>query len=144
MTNFVQITPNPETNQVITQSSNDPEFGYVRVESKTTTFENGWVRIATRSALIRGKVEDLKVFEGLKQIPGKILVKESLEPAYDGQAPKINPQTGEVLTNAGRPIYRQTFFTQNMNDTDLFISHDTVAVPKTVGANGADSADNGI
>lgn len=140
MTNFVQITPNPETNQVITQSTNNPEYGYVRVESKTTTFENGWIRTATRSALIRGKVDELKPLEGLKQLPGKIVVKESLTPAYDGQDPKINPQTGEVLTKGGSPIYRQTFFTQNPAETDIFVAHDTVAVPVATGA----SANNGI
>lgn len=45
---------------------------------------------------------------GLKMgsvVPFDILVEEKTVPAYEGQTPKINPVTGEVITHQGMPVY---------------------------------------
>ena len=38
-------------------------------------------------------------------LPLDILSEEKTIPAYDGQAAKINPSTGEVITDKGLPVY---------------------------------------
>lgn len=43
-----------------------------------------------------------------------------------GFQPKINPQTGEILTKAGQTIYRKVSLT-DLNEPDTYVEHDTVA-----------------
>ncbi len=52
---------------------------------------------------------------------GKIIVKESLEPFYEGQAPKMNPITEEYIYCNGRHIYRTTEFTTNLEAQDQLV-----------------------
>ena len=51
---------------------------------------------------------------------------ETADGSLGEQEPKINPQTGEVLTKGGLPIYRNSRLTLNMEETDVFIVHDKV------------------
>jgi len=114
---------------VIGVSTNNPEYGYLRVEQTTTQInDEGWLRNVKRSALIKGKVEDL-MGTGYKegtQIPGKIVVRESLEP-FNPVNPdrdlKIAGDTGVICRIDDQPIYRQTFFTSNLNAFDELITH---------------------
>lgn len=126
----VQITKNEEGKKVIS-STNNPEYGYVRVESESTSFQNGWIRKDKRSALIRGKVADLKVLEGMTNLPGQIVIKESTSPTWEGHKPKINPSTGVVVKHKGSPVYREYVFTQNMEETDVFLSSDVAEIKNT-------------
>jgi len=82
-------------------------------------------RIATirlQVALAKSLVEKGLLKNG-KELPiqGKIIIRESFEPFYEGQQVKINPSTGEVILYMKRPIYRQSIFTSNMNERDMFI-----------------------
>ncbi len=114
---------------VIGISKNNPEYGYVRVEQNVVSFNNeGWMRSSTRSALIKGKVEDLVAF-GFKEnqtLLGKIVVKESLTP-FNTENPdrdlKLAGDTGVVCRLDDQPIYRQSFYTQDENAIDELISH---------------------
>lgn len=126
MNNQVKVTA--KDGKVVIASENKPEFGYIRVESKHTTFEDGWLQEQNRSALIRGKVEGLNklgLVEG-KSIMGKIYVKESLTPFGPSQNPKINPETGATITHNGSPVYRESYFTADMNKADELLSSDKV------------------
>ena len=80
--NKVNVTADDMGN-VINQSKNSPDYGYVRLEQNRVTLgNNGWVKNTKLTALLQGKVEDLQALE-LKsdsQLSGKILVKEQLEP----------------------------------------------------------------
>jgi hypothetical protein len=38
-------------------------------------------------------------------LPLDILSEEKTVPAYDGQSPKVNPSTGEIITYQGLPVY---------------------------------------
>jgi len=115
---------------VITVSENNPEYGYVRVEQVVTQIDQrGWLKNVKRSTLIKGKVEDL-VASGFKngtEIPGKIVVIESLSP-FNPENPekdlKIAGDTGIVCRIDDQPIYRQTFFTPDVNAQDQLIMHD--------------------
>jgi len=115
---------------VIGVSQNNPEYGYVRVEQSVTQIsEAGWLKPVKRSALIKGKVEDLAeagFVEG-HELSGKIIVKESLT-AFNPENPdrdlKIAGVTGVVCTIDDQPIYRQTFYTSNQEAYDDLITHD--------------------
>lgn len=52
-----------------------------------------------------------------------IQVKESTEPFYDGQNPKIDPSTDEVLLKDGEAIYRQSELTLEAGAEDELIQY---------------------
>lgn len=118
-----------QNGNVIGVSENNPEYGYVRVE-QTGSFINdqGWLRISRRSALIKGLVKDLVEtgFSAGQEIPGKIVVIESLTP-FNSENPerdlKIAGDTGVICRYDDQPIYRQSFYTSNMDANDQFIVH---------------------
>lgn len=125
----VRVTADINGN-VIGVSQNNPEYGYVRVEQSVTQIsEAGWLKPVKRSALIKGKVEDLAQagFVDGFELSGKIIVKESLTP-FNPENPdkdlKIAGQTGVVCRIDDQPIYRQTFFTSNQEAYDELITHD--------------------
>ena len=78
-------------------------------------------------------------------MPCKIVVDETFEQrsweSSDGtigeQEPKINPQTGEVLTSGGQAIYRNSRLTLDMDELDEFIAHDKVSAQATTTASAA-------
>ena len=131
MQNFVNVIGD-EMGNVITPSSNNDEYGYVRVEQKAATINTeGWVKVSKRSAIIKGKIEDLKQFgfQKDKTIPGKIIVKESFVPFNI-----INPErdlkyagdTGVVCRVDDQPIYRKTVYSTSSNATDITIQHTNI------------------
>lgn len=128
MDNKVVVTADQNGN-VIGVSQNNPEYGYIRIEQQATQInEQGWLRRVKRSALIKGKVEDLiscNYKEG-QSINGKIVVVESFTP-FNTINPdrdlKIAGETGVICRVNDQPIYRQTFFTTNENAIDELITH---------------------
>lgn len=128
MSNKVLVAADKNGN-VIGVSTNNPDYGYFRVEQQATQIDdNGWLRNAKRSALIKGKVEDLMAAgytEGT-ELPGKIVVRESLQP-FNPNNPdrdlKIAGDTGVICRIDDEPIYRQTFYTSNLNAYDELITH---------------------
>ena len=131
--NKVTVAAHPETGNVITPSANNEEYGTVRVDSIETTFKNGFMNKAKRSAFIRGRqvdLESLNLKEGSK-MNGKIIKMEQHTPFFDGQDPKINPTTGEVVLTDGKETYLQFEFTDSQEATDRFIYADEV-VEETV------------
>lgn len=140
---------NANPNQIVGVSTNNPEYGYIRVESATVQMNNGWLNSVTRSALIKGKTADLKKYaENLSigtELPGKIVVKESLTPFYEGQQPKRNGNSADSVVlfkrvdGVEKPIYRTTEYTMDMTVQDEMISHDNVlsGTAKAITANAA-------
>ena len=129
MSNKVKVTGD-EFGNVINVSENNPEYGYVRVEQQVNVVsEDGWFRPTKRSTLLKGKVEDLKngqFFVG-QELPGKIIVKESLTPFNPNnpdQHLKIAGETGIICRIDDQPIYRDTFYTMNPEAQDILIMHD--------------------
>lgn len=122
------VKANPNTNLIITPSTKSPEWGTIRLECTALEATNGMLNSRKRVAFLRAKIEDLESL-ALKDnmvfpLQGRIVVKESTTPFYDGQAPKINPSTGEILNSGGAPIYRITEFTSNLSEQDVFLAHD--------------------
>ena len=112
--------------------SNNPEFGYIRVEQVKNVFDdNGFMKRATLSALIHGTVNDLEEsnYYAGQELDGKIVITEALEP-FNEKNPlksiKEAGKTGIVCTYGGLPIHRKTIYTENMAMQDTYIKHDNV------------------
>lgn len=128
MSNKVTVTADAQ-GSIITVSQNNPEFGYVRVEQNVTQIDQrGWLKNVKRSTLIKGRVTDLSTagFKSGSQLPGKIIVMESLAP-FNTENPerdlKIAGDSGIVCRIDDQPIYRQTFYTPDPNAQDELIMH---------------------
>lgn len=131
MESKVKITGD-ELGNVIHQSVNNPEYGYVRVEQVRSMYDdNGFLRRRVVSALIQGSMEDLKQ-EGYylgQELPGKIVIIESLNPTNKKDHTKnikTAGNTGVVCKVSGKPIYRKTIYTIISNLTDELVKHDNV------------------
>jgi hypothetical protein len=143
-------TASNSSTEIIGVSTNNPDFGYIRVEANDgLSFGNGgWLNARSKSALIKGKVADLQMFVRKNnvttgyEIPGQIVVSERAGmPFYEGQQPKRAGVDGEVLyvTRNGEklPIYRQTEFTMDTTRKDELVQHENAlsAAAKTIVAN---------
>lgn len=135
MSNTVKVTTcKNDSTELIGVSINNPDFGYIRIESTDVVqfTTGGWLNSNKRSTLIKGKIADLTAWvknNGIKvgsEFVGKIVVKEQLMPFYEGQDPKRAGADGEILHKDGQPIYRQTEFTLDSTMQDTLIQHDNV------------------
>jgi hypothetical protein len=132
MNSKVVVLADEATQAVVNVSTNNPEYGYIRVQQiRTMIDDNGFLRRKPVSALIPGTLAELKdsgFFAG-QQLDGKIVVEESLEP-FNEKTPerdlKIAGETGVVCTLGGLPIYRRTKFSFDGNGSDTLIKHDNV------------------
>jgi hypothetical protein len=114
---------------VVRQSSTNSEFGHVRLQQTRVTFGNGgWVKKSNISTLLHGKLEDLQELglESMNSLPGKIVIKEQLEP-FSKTDPdrdyKKAGETGIICCVDGQPIYRKTFFVADTTAEDVLIAH---------------------
>ena len=114
---------------VIRQSSNNSEYGYVRLQQDRVTFgNNGWVKKSNVSTLLHGKLEDLQSLnlEAGGTLPGKLIIRESLEPFSKNDPDrdmKYAGETGIVCCVDGQPIYRKAMFTADATAQDVLIAH---------------------
>ena len=120
-----------EFGNVIRVSQNNPEYGFVRVEQDAVEVSNGWVRRKVRSSIVPGLVSDLKAigWKANQLLEGKITVKESLEPIMQSNPAfgvKRAGQDGPICLFEDQAIYRRTYYTMDVNDTDTFIQHTNV------------------
>lgn len=116
-----------ENGNIIVQSKNNPEYGYIKLEQEAPTFRQEWLSFNRRFAIIKGKITDLQKlnYENGTEIPGKIVIIESLRPFNEESDRdfKIAGNTGVICRVDDEPIYRKTFYTTNLNDQDILIQH---------------------
>ena len=131
MNSKVIVTADATTNSVVNTSEN-PEWGYIRVEQiRTMIDDNGFLKRKSVSAIVPGLLSDLQAsgFFAGQQLDGKIVVEESLEP-FNKKTPerdlKIAGETGIVCTLGGLPIYRRTKYSLDGSTQDSLIKHDNV------------------
>jgi hypothetical protein len=129
MQNSVNIQADDMGN-VIRQSDPKSEYGFIRlVQSKPVISPTGWFSPKNLSALILGKVEELKEggFKANQKLSGNIVIIEQLEP-FNNNDPdrdyKYAGDTGIVCCVDGQPIYRKTFFAADLSKADVLIAHD--------------------
>jgi hypothetical protein len=131
MSSKVVVLADATTKSVI-NLSNNPEFGFIRVEQSVNQYDdNGFLRRKKLSAIISGPISDLQdagYYEG-QLLDGKIIVQEAMEP-FNGKNPerdlKVAGSTGIVCRVEGAPVYRRTLYTEKQNLTDSFIAHTNV------------------
>ena len=131
--NKVNIMADDHGNK-IRVSSNNPEFGFIRLQQDTTTIgTNNWLKAQSRSTLVHGKVEELEAsFSGIDHLPGQLIIREQIT-AFNNTDPDrdlkmagdtgvickaVDTETGEVV-----PIYRKTFFDPTMKMVDTLVPH---------------------
>lgn len=126
---YVVVTADASHNVI--NISENPEYGYIRLRQETVKIgKGGWLRLENRTALLHGTVQDLvKVnYQENQKLPGKIVVKEAFTP-FNEKNPdrdlKIAGKTGIILKVDDQPIYRQTYFTTDLSETDELIQHDS-------------------
>jgi hypothetical protein len=114
---------------VIIPSKNNAEWGHIRVtQNRMVVDDGGFARMKPLSALIIGKITDLKGFGYKKdqEIEGRIIFKESLEP-FNTKDPerdyKKAGKTGIVCCQDGAPIYRKNFYKQDAESSDVCVEH---------------------
>lgn len=141
MNSKVIVLSDETTGAVVNVSSNNAEYGYIRVQQvRTMIDDNGFLRRKPVSALIPGTVSELKDsgFFASQQLDGKIIVEESLEP-FNEKTPerdlKVAGETGIVCTLGGLPIYRRTKFSFDATGADTLIKHDNVEQLRAAFAN---------
>ena len=129
----VDIMPDEHGNK-IRVSTNNPEFGYIRLQQSATTIgTNNWLKTNSRSTLVHGKVEELEQsFANMDSIPGQLVIREQITPFSEIDSDRdlkmagqtgiickaVDTETGEIV-----PIYRKTFFDPTMNMTDILVAH---------------------
>lgn len=126
MQNKVQIVPD-ELGNVI-RMSNNPEFGYVRLSQDSHKVTNGFVKKIPLSTLLHGELESLRSMDiqNKTELSGKIIVKEQLTPFSTDNSDrdyKIAGNTGIICCVHGEPIYRKTFFTEDVTAENILLDH---------------------
>jgi hypothetical protein len=154
MNSKVKVIASNETGSVINQSTTNPEYGHIRLEqSRTMVDDNGFLRRKVVSTLLHGTMDELTAtgFYAGQELPGNIVIKESLEP-FNSKNPerdlKIAGETGIICKVGDSPIYRKTVYSPASNVEDVLIQHDNVAelraAYETQNAKSAISANTGF
>lgn len=149
MNSKVIVTADATTNAVI-NPSNNPDYGYIRVQQvRTMIDDNGFLRRKLVSAIVPSTMAELleSGFYNGQQLDGKIVIEESLEP-FNAKTPerdlKIAGDTGIVCTVGGQPIYRKTKYTLDNFASDVLVKHDNVEELRAAYANAAKANTAGI
>lgn len=125
----VTVVPQGEQKMVIAPSKKNPAIYNVRVEQEVPEFSGRFLNIKRRVAYINGSLTDLLKmnYQAEQELEGKIVVIESTTPPNSdnlAQHMKIAGETNLPCTIEGQPIYRQSFYTTNIEAQDVFIQHD--------------------
>jgi hypothetical protein len=131
------VTKSAKHDSIIMISKTNPNSASIMLRSETLgANDQGFLQKEVRVGLFKGKTEDLKALnlhEGQDfstVIPIKLIVKESFDPFYAGQEPKMNPDTKETVTSGGAPVYRQTIVVADSSaEVDAKLPSDRVVIP---------------
>ena len=134
------VKAHPETGKVVTRFSpdgSDEVYGKVRIDETTLVVKSGFSRFATRSAFITVDEETADILDSMIQdgdaypVQGKIVVRESFKPFYDGHEPKRKGKGGDIVTIDGQPVYRETEFVTDMTLEDVMVSSESEKATNT-------------
>jgi hypothetical protein len=142
----VKVVADATSGAVIVVSPNNPEYGYVRLEQvRTMVDDNGFLRRKIVSTLLHGVVSELQEsgFYAGQELPGTILIKESLTPLNKTNPErdyKIAGETGIICTKEGAPVYRKTVYSITSDAEDQLVQHDNIEELRNAYAKKASSA----
>jgi hypothetical protein len=126
----VTVTPDSKGNHIYAG-----EKGISSIRVTQTRFNDAGFEVELSGFL---KVKDANVgkYPVGTQIDGKIIISETLSPAFEGQKPKTAGKDGDVIRHGGAPVYRETLYRANLNAQDTLIASDKVAAKVEAGAEG--------
>lgn len=123
-----------ENGSAISVSKNNTDFGWITVRQDNLSITNGWANKKSISAIIMGRVDVLEALDlaAGEILDGQIVVVEQLKPfSSEDRDLKIAGSTKVVCKVNGQPIYRKTFYTNDMNAKSVFIQHDNAEEIRT-------------
>ena len=117
------------------------QYGYVRLQQDELQFGKGPVTTKEVSILQQFEEKAAGLLKEGMELPGNIVITDSLTPFFEGQDPievpirdEKNKETGEmrVLTSNGKPVYRD--YTHDVTGTkqDYKLDYDQVEVGAAV------------
>lgn len=142
----VRIVPG-KTGQLVTASTNNASYGFIKMESVENVIINGWLKPLKRNCLLRGDTEGLTSFvKSLKDLtlPGKICILEYTEDTIPETIAKefLNKNLpfaeaisgfvkragadGPVLTKDGKKIVKFQKYDMSGDVLDVMVQHDNV------------------
>lgn len=131
MTNQVKVILSPNGHQ-FQQSEKNPDKCWITVESgEGVSIRNGFLQKAiTARITLDNSLKEVaaKAFPIGKMLPGKIVVKETKTPQWEGHTVCINPTTNAPALRNGSPYYRSAKYTENINEMDELIPSDASVV----------------
>lgn len=106
-------------------------IGSIMLTQEQSMLNGGFLNVNRRVCFLSGTIESLqsiidrnKLKHG-SELPGKVVVYESLQPFFDGQQPKMNPTTKAVIqfevNGTNYPVFYQTRYSENENEKDVTI-----------------------
>jgi len=127
---------------IIKASTKNPLWGTAMVIGESVTFNNGIMNVSKRIGFLRapiaqlealGLARDLDLNAKLTALGAdtvKIVRQESITPFFEGQSPKINPTSQEVIKDhAGNPIFMQDVLVNTgSGESDSLVSRTAPAV----------------
>ncbi len=121
------------TMKTITNKSTGEErqVGTIMVKQSSVTGLSQIGRVSNRVAFITLEKEVVDLLQPMLSdgapfpVDGKIVIQETTTPYIKAngttQSPKTNPSTGAVMTYNGQPVYRNSFFTEDLNAQDVYL-----------------------
>lgn len=125
------VKAHPETGKVITRGigkESGKPFGTLMVQQTAFETQNGFLVPKNRCAFVRIAEQHLDALEAIlkdgQEYPenGRIVRTESFSPIYEGQSPKINPETGEAHLVNGKKVYFTDEWSNDANAEDRLLS----------------------
>ena len=131
---MIKIVQHPIKGTVVTPRENNPEFGAVRIDEVKTTIVNNFVNKSRRTAFLGGTVKDLTAmnFKDGQAIAGTIVKQESFNPFFEGQSPKINPSTSEVVLTDEKPTFLNYIYSADATALDVWVGNTSETIEEAV------------
>ena len=135
--NSQKVVAHPDTGELIALftkmdvNGEEKTYGKVRIDEETLIVNSGFSSAQKRTAFVTLDDSAIKMLlpflkEGLPYpLEGKVVVKETFHPQYEGQSPKINPTTEEYIKVDGKLVYRSTEFTTVLDAKDIILKSST-------------------
>ena len=121
----IEIVPN-EQGTIIRESSNK-DIHFVRLTQTSIKVANNFLKKVTLSCLVFGKHDELEsTFASLKFLPGKLVIKESLDSSDERNLKRAGSDDAPICMSGDQPIYRSIIYDPTSSLEDTLIAHTNV------------------
>lgn len=119
-----------ESGEIVVVNQAKPDYASIALEQEVVSNRDGFLNKRRRVAFLSGKTDELREIvasNNLKagsELPGRIYVEERNTPFYEGQEPKVNPSTNEIVLVDGAQVFQKAFYDETGNTPDSYITGD--------------------